>query len=104
MMKTSANDENRGKQIAVGAVIVFGFFTLAIGLLALWRLIPGWVGEAVGFFAGVISTPVFLEASFGTAGLMIVILLNSWRRKKQGDEFVEVDVKDLPAEYRIDSE
>lgn len=103
-LQGSAKIEGRGKEIALGAAIVFGFFGLAICLLAFWRLIPGWVGETVGIVAGVISTPFFLEASFATGGLMIVLFLNSWRRRKTGDEFVEFDVKDLPAEYRADSE
>jgi len=103
-MIDSGDDESRGKQIAVGAGILIGLFAFVISLVSFWRLIPGWVGESVGIVAGVISTPFFLEASFALAGFMIVIFLNSWRRKRNGGEFVEFDVKDLPVEYRSDTD
>ena len=92
--------ENRGKQIAVGGLIMLLISVCVISLLIFWRVIPGWVGETVGLLAGVISTPFFLEGTFALLGFLIVILLNSWRRKAAGDEFVEVDEDDLPVEYR----
>lgn len=95
-----ADTEDRGKQIAVGGLIMLLISVCVISLLLFWRLIPGWVGETVGLLAGVVSTPFFLEATFALLGFLIVVLLNSWRRKAAGDEFVEVDEKDLPAEYR----
>ncbi len=92
--------ENRGKQLWVGGVIIFGIAASVISLLIFWRHIPGWVGETVGLIAGVISTPFFLEGSFLMIGFTVVVLLNNWRRKVAGDEFVEVDVSELPEEMR----
>lgn len=96
-MSNQPISENRGKQVAVGGVIIFSLMTVVICLLAFWRYIPGWVGESVGMVAGLISTPFFLEASFFVMGLGIVVLLNSQRRKKDGDDFVEFDAQDFRA-------
>lgn len=83
--------------MAVGGVIIFSLMASVICLLVFWRYIPGWVGESVGKVAGLISTPFILEASFFVMGLGIVVLLNSWRRKKDGDDFVEFDARDFQA-------
>lgn len=97
-MNKQPTEENRGKQIAVGGVIIFLLMASVICLLVFWRYIPGWVGESVGRVAGLLSTPFILEASFFVMGLGIVVLLNSWRRKKDGDDFVEFDAQEFPAE------
>lgn len=96
-MSEQPNHENRGKQLAVGGVIIVSLMTSVICLLVFWRFIPGWVGESVGKLAGLLSTPFILEASFFVMGLGIVVLLNSWRRKKDGNDFVEFDVRDFQA-------
>ncbi len=96
-MSEQPTHENRGKQVAVGATIIISLMSAVICLLVFWRYIPGWVGESVGKVAGLISTPFILEASFFVMGLGIVILLNSWRRKKDGDDFVEFDARDFQA-------
>jgi hypothetical protein len=90
-MKKQSNTENRVRQIAVGGGIIFLFMSAVICLLAFWRYVPGWVGESVGLAAGLISTPFFLEATFILMGLGIVISLNSWRRRKDGDDFILFD-------------
>jgi len=97
---TEEDFENRGKQFFVGALIIATISGGVICLVCFWRLIPGWVGETVGMIAGLISSPFTLEVSFFLMGLVSVVLLNSWRRKLAGDDFVEVDEKDLPEEFR----
>ena len=92
-MKKQSTTENRAKQVAVGGGLILAIMSAVICLLAFWRLIPGWVGESVGWVAGLISTPFFLEASFIVMGFGMVILLNSWRRKKEGDDFVVFDAQ-----------
>lgn len=94
-MNNKSTIENQGKQVAVGGVIIFSLMAAVICLLLFWRYIPGWVGESVGKIAGLISTPFILEASFFVMGLGIVVLLNSWRRKKAGDDFVEFNEQDF---------
>jgi hypothetical protein len=105
VMSKPSSQENRGKQVAVGGVIIFTLMSAVICLLLFWRYIPGWVGESVGMFAGLISTPFILEASFFIMGLMIVIMLNSWRRHKDGDDYVTFQEEDLvgkPKDQHID--
>jgi hypothetical protein len=86
--------ENRGKQLLVGGAIVFIVACVFISLLLFWRQIPGLLGESVGKFVGIMSTPFFMEASFVILGFLIVVSLNIWRRHKDGDEFVSIEEKD----------
>lgn len=97
-MKKQSTTENRAKQVAVGGGLILAIMSAVICLLAFWRLIPGWVGESVGWAAGLISTPFFLEAFFIVMGFGMVILLNSWRRKKEGDDFVVLDAQGVRSE------
>ncbi|MBG7608117.1 MAG: hypothetical protein IZT59_08850 [Verrucomicrobia bacterium] len=90
-MAKQNSEEGRGKQILVGAAILATLTVLVVGLLVGWRLIPGWVGESVGMVAGILSTPFFMEGSYVVIGLLIVLGLNTWRRRKEGDEFVEIE-------------
>lgn len=92
--------EHRGRQLAVGGGILLSVSLAVISLLLFWRFIPGWVGESFGMVAGVISTPFFMEFTFIVLGFVIVLVLNTWRRRSGGDEYVEVEEKDLPAEFR----
>ncbi len=85
------NTEDRGRQILVGAAILGTIMVLVCGLLVGWRLIPGWVGESFGMLAGILSTPFFMEGSFVIMGFLIVVGLNTWRRRNEGDEFVEIE-------------
>lgn len=84
-------EEKRGKQIMVGAAMIAALTIIIVSLLVGWRTIPGWVGEAFGMVAGVMSTPFFMEGSFVLIGLLTVLGLNIWRRHKDGDEFVEIE-------------
>jgi hypothetical protein len=86
--------ENRGKQILVGGLILLAISTVTVTFLMGWRFIPGWVGESFGTLAGVMSTPFLMEGSFFMLGVVIVIGLNAWRRHKEGDEFVAIELKD----------
>lgn len=90
-MSKEPSQESRAKQFIVGGsliVMVLGGFML--GLL-FWRQIPGFLGESIGKIVGLLSTPFFLESSFVIFGFLIVIGLNSWRKYREGDEFVSLD-------------
>ncbi len=91
-MAQTNSETGRGKQILVGAAVLGALTVLVCSLLFGWRLIPGWVGEAFGMVAGVFSTPFFMEGSFAVIGLLIVLGLNIWRRHREGDEFVEIEI------------
>jgi hypothetical protein len=86
--------ESRGKQFLVGGTILLVVASVVISLLLFWREIPGIFGEAIGKVVGIMSTPFFMEASFVTLGFLIVVSLNTWRRHKEGDEFVMIEKND----------
>jgi hypothetical protein len=86
--------ESRKRQILVGVAILCAVAVGFTSLLLFWRQIPGWVGESVGMVVGIMSTPFFMEASFVILGIIIVVGLNTWRRHKEGDEFVTMEEKD----------
>ena len=97
-----ANDE-RVKQVAIGAGILIVLMVSILGLLLGWRLLPGLLGEWVGTIVGIMSTPFFMEGSLICIGLLIVLGINIWRRHREGDEFVYLEQvsgpelpKDLP--------
>jgi hypothetical protein len=46
---------------------------------------------AVRGVVGLITTPFFFEATVGFLGLMLVMLWNAWRRRRDGDGWVEVN-------------
>lgn len=83
--------DERVKQVAVGVVILMTLTLLVAGSLMGWRLLPGLLGEWVGTMIGILTTPFFMEASFAILGLVTVISLNIWRRRKDGDEFVYLE-------------
>lgn len=93
-MKDDNFIENRGRPILVGAVILAIVTVVATSFLLFWRLVPGWLGDALGAVAGIISTPFFMEASFICLGVIIVVGINAWRRHKEGDEFVLLEVNE----------
>jgi hypothetical protein len=82
---------SRKKQVMIAFAILATITAGALSLLLGWRFVPGLLGEWLGVIAGLISTPFFLEASFVVLGLLIVTGLNSWRRSKEGDEFVYLE-------------
>lgn len=79
------------RQVMIGVGILGVFLLLVLALMLGWRKVPGVVGETLGIFAGIISTPFLLEFSFVVAGLLIVVGLNSWRRHREGDELVYLE-------------
>lgn len=78
----------------VGGAILCVVAVVVVSLLLFWREIPGLLGETVGKVVGIMSTPFFMEASFVIIGFMIVVGLNTWRRRKEGDEFVTIEEKE----------
>lgn len=83
--------DERVKQVAIGASILVLLMVVVTGLLVGWRLLPGVLGEWVGTMIGIMTTPFFMEASFAILGLVTVITLNYWRQHKDGDEFVYLE-------------
>ena len=93
--------DERTRQVLLGSGVIVGATLAICGSLLGWRYVPGWVGEWVGMMLGIMTTPFFMEASFVILGLVLVVGLNSWRRKRAGDELVyleEIDGPDAPAD------
>lgn len=78
-----------------GGLIILGV-GLMIVMLWLGRAIPGLFGEWLSLLAGLASTPFLMEASFIVVGLMIVLGLNGWRQRREGDEFVYLEQVEGP--------
>jgi hypothetical protein len=93
--------DERVRQVIVGVAILAGVLVVST-LIRLLGLLPGFAGEVFAMFAGFLSTPVFLEISFFVIGLLIVLAINHWRHKREGEEFVyleqvsEPEAKNLP--------
>lgn len=81
----------RTRLLFLGTLPVFGvgLFVFAIALLG---FLPGFPGEVFRKLTGVIFTPFFLEATFATLGLLMVFWINYLREKKDGDEFVSLEI------------
>ncbi len=88
---THAEEENRVKQIAIGAGLLMLLAALVCGALIGWGYLPGLLGEWIGTMIGVMTTPFFLEASFVIIGFTIVIAINHWRQTRDGEEFVYLE-------------
>lgn len=84
-----ANDE-RKKQVVSGIAIIAGVAGLIL-LIAYGRNLPGVGGEFFGRILGIISTPFLMEASFLILGFVLVMSLNLWRQRREGDELVYLD-------------
>jgi hypothetical protein len=94
-----ARDE-RKRQILAGWSVLFCLGLFFVMLLPL-SFLPGVIGEFFTRIVGVLSTTFLMEASLAILGFLVVILLNLWRQKRDGDELVYLDEvtgapKDLP--------
>lgn len=96
---TRIEEENRVKQIAIGAGLLMLLAVLVCGALIGWRYLPGLLGEWIGTMIGVMTTPFFLETSFIIIGLTVVVAINHWRQTRDGEEFVyleRIEEADVP--------
>ncbi|MDB6078510.1 MAG: hypothetical protein JWO82_2257 [Akkermansiaceae bacterium] len=90
-------DLQRWKQISTGVAVV-GVVSIFLALLFSGQFLPGAIGEAFGWLAGLMTTPFFMETGLFIIGFCVVILLNHWRQVREGDEFVYLEeVKNAPA-------
>lgn len=82
------NDE-RVKQVAIGVSILGVITALVVGALLGWRSLPGLLGQWIGTVIGIMTTPIFMEISFSVMALIGVVTLNTWRKNRDGEEFVD---------------
>ncbi len=94
-VKIKAGD-GRTRQIIIGFLIIAGVGA-AFVLAFLTTFIPGVIGEWASMILGFVTTPVFLEITFFTIGLLIVLTLNHLRIKKEGEGWVYLEQVDDPS-------
>lgn len=90
MKSSSHHSESRRNQFLVG----FGALIVVSGIiLIVWfgQFIPGFVGEWFRMLAGVATTPILMEACLLLLGIVVVIALNAWNHRREGDEFVDYE-------------
>ncbi len=83
--------DERLKQVIVGSSILLVITVTVPSLLIGWHFMPGLLGEWIGGIIGVMVTPFFMESSFIILGFIIVIGLNIWKRKQEGEELVYLE-------------
>ena len=93
--------DERVRQVIVAGAILLGVLLVTVAI-RLAGAAPGVLGEWFGMIAGFLSTPVLLEVSFFTIGLMIVVGVNHWRMKREGDEFVTLDEAEVSSGRPMD--
>jgi hypothetical protein len=84
-------EENRMKQIVAGACILLLLAFIVGGVVMGAHWFPGVVGEWISMMVGLMTTPVFLEISSFLGGLLLVLVINHWRAKRAGDEWVYLE-------------
>lgn len=84
------------KTLLIGCAFmsVFFLFLTTIGLTAYF--IPGIIGEAAKKLSGIMCSPVFMELGFFFMGVVLLIVFNTIKRIKDGDEFVYLETVDAP--------
>lgn len=82
------------KTLVVGCLFMSGFFLVLAIVGASVFTLDGFAGEIAAKIAGYMSSPVFMELGFFCIGLTLLFSYNIVRRKMDGDDFVEIEVKD----------
>ncbi len=82
------------KTLTVGCTIMMGFFFVlaAVGMTAHYS--TGIIQETAAKLGGLMSSPVVMELSFFFIGFILLTSYNIYRRKADGDDFVEMEIKD----------
>jgi len=88
------SERNRGIMIALIPMVLIGFIMLAIP--ALGKFLPGYPGEVFAKIGGIMWSPFGLEASLFFLGIIAVFTINNIRRKREGDEYVSLEIPDSP--------
>lgn len=82
------------KTLMVGCSIMMAFFFIlaAVGMTA--HFSSGIIQETAAKIGGMMSSPVIMELSFFFIGLILLLSYNIYKRKSEGDDFVEMEIKD----------
>ena len=83
----------RAKLIFKGMIPIWCIAGIII-LMSLLANIPGLTSEIFSKMLGIMFTPFFLEGSLAFLGLIAVLCVNNIRLKADGDDYVEMEIKD----------
>jgi len=86
-------DRKQGRLVLLGALPILGISAVIIGI-GLGGRLPGFVGEVFRMVSGVMFTPVFLELSFAFLGLTALFWVNHLRLRREGDDYVSLEIED----------
>jgi hypothetical protein len=90
------DEESRVMGIVKGVALLVLLSVVILIVLLGWRVLPGLLGEWVGMIVGLVSTPFILEFFFVTLGLVLVITINHFRQRREGDELVYLEQVEGP--------
>jgi hypothetical protein len=82
--------DERPKQVLAGTAVIGGVSALLL-LLAVGRFLPGLGGEFFARILGIITTPFLMEITLFVLGIVLVMTLNHWRQRRDGDELVYLE-------------
>lgn len=91
MKQAAAKDPRPRRRLLLAGFSVISGLCLLLALLWLGRGLPGFPGEVFRMITGLLTTPIFMEVSFLLIGLLIVLGINAWRRRRDGDECVHLE-------------
>lgn len=77
-------------------IIIFGLIGIHVCLWFGRIYLPGFAGEICGKIQGFCITPFFMEFLLIVFGLFMVLVINHFRQKWEGDELVYLEVVDDP--------
>ena len=86
---------DRSRLIFRGFIPILGVAAIIIGI-GLGGRLPGLTGEIFRKITGFMFTPVFLELTFAFLGLIAVFWINAIRLRREGDDFVLLEIEDEP--------
>lgn len=87
-------ERNWVRTLIIGCVFMSGFFLL-LGIVGVSVFtLDGFAGEVAAKIAGFLSSPIFMELSFFLMGVFLLVAFLTVKRIFEGDEFVEIEVKD----------
>ena len=82
------------KTLIIGCAVMSGFFVVLCIVGASVFFLDGFAGEVAAQIAGYMTSPVLMELSFFFIGVFLLMAFNIGRRILEGDEYVEIEVKE----------
>lgn len=82
------------KQMFIAWIVLFSFISMISGMVMVSIYNKGQIGDLCRFLLALLCTPFTMEILLCTIGVLLVFSLNAIRLKLNGDEYVELVIKD----------